>query len=333
MTITICGIAQAAGVSTAAVSKALNGKKDISPETRDRILELASQMGYSANLAAKALVSKKTMTIGIVIPFPDLATGMERVKGIQDRCDLDGYLTTCTFHNGNSADENRRLNYLKGRVDGIIITPSGNNNQLKDLIQRMAIPIVFMSETNSELEVDFVADDDEEGAALAARHLLQGERKSFAYFGNNQCIYSDRCIIKGLRKACEEHNCNVSDVTMLWDNISPEKTIANLDILLKNRPDISSIFCFSDMTAIWIMESLLARGRKIPDDFAIIGYDDIKLASMVQVPLTSIAQPNFEIGSQAAALLLERITEKKKFKIPRKIIFPPRLIVRKSTVK
>jgi len=333
MNVTICEIAKAAGVSPAAVSKALNGKKDISPATRDRILSLASEMGYSANLAAKALVSKKTMTIGVVIPFPDLATGMERVRGIQNRCDQDGYLTTCTFHNGNPDDENRRLNYLKGRVDGIIITPSGNNKKLSDTIRNLSVPVVFMSETVSGIDVDFVADDDEEGGRLAASHLLQEGHKNFAYMGNSQSIYSDQCIVRGLRRACEEHKRRFSDIAIFWDNVSRERTSANLEVLLEKRPDISSIFCFSDMAAIWAMESLMQKGKKIPADFAIVGYDDIKLASMVQVPLTSVAQPNLEIGNQSASLLLERITEKKKSKMSKKIIFPPKLTVRRSSIK
>jgi LacI family transcriptional regulator, galactose operon repressor len=331
MTITISKIAKEAGVSTSAVSKALNGKKDISPATSEHIKAIALRMGYSANFAAKALVSKKTMTVGIVIPFPELTTGMERIQGIQDRCDQEGYLTTCAFHNGNPDDESRRLNYLKGRVDGIIITPLGGNGKLRDIIRDLAVPVVFMSEAVQGINIDFVSDDDEEGGYLAASHLLQEGHKSFAYSGNSSNIHSDQCVMRGIRRACEENKCNFDDIMVSWGNASKEKAITNIKLMLHERPDISGVFCFSDMAALWAMEELLTRGKNIPEDFAIVGYDDIKFASMAKIPLTSVSQPSLEIGTHAASLVLERIKEKKKSKTPKKIIFNPKLIVRQSS--
>jgi len=331
MAVTITQIAKRIGVSPGAVSKALNNKKDISPAMRKRIQQTASQMGYSVNIAARALVSKRTMTVGVVIPFPELETGMSRLQGIQNKCDEKGYLTACTFHNGNADDENKRLNYLKGRVDGIIMTPSGNNSELSDLIEGLSVPVIFMSETVPEIDIDFVSDDDEEGGYLAALHLLNEKQTNFAYFANNANIYSDQCIIRGIQRACEKQKLNFNDIEIYWENASKEKAESNIRQLIENRPDISGIFCFSDVSALWVMEKIIAMGKSIPDDFRIVGYDDIKFSTMAKVSLTSVSQPSMEIGFQAATLLLERIAEKKKSKMPRKIIFAPKLIKRQSS--
>lgn len=261
MTVTISKIAKEAGVSAGAVSKALNDKKDISPETKKHIQAIASSMGYSANLTAKALVSRKTMAVGVVIPYPELTTGMERIQGIQEQCNQEGYLTACTYHDGRPENEARQLNYLKGRVDGIIITPSGGGKELHDgLIRHLGVPVVFMSEAVPGIDVDFVSDDDEEGSRIAASHLLQEGVRNFAYLGNCSAIYSDQCAVRGIKRACEEHKCNFDDIAVLWDNTSKEKVAVNLENLIKERPDISGIFCFSDMAALWSMEYLIDKG-------------------------------------------------------------------------
>jgi DNA-binding LacI/PurR family transcriptional regulator len=337
MSITISQIAKEAGVSVAAVSKALNGKKDISPATSKRIQELAAKMGYSVNLAAQSLVLKKTMTIGIVLPFPELITGMKRIQGIQNSCDEKGYLTTCTFHHGDPDEEIQRLSYLRGRVDGIIITPTGHSEQLKNIIKSLAVPVIFMSETVLGVDVDYVGDDDESGGYLAVSHLLKGNNKNFAYFGNNPNISSDRSVLIGAHKASDEYGYDSDANIELWGNISQKATEANLDKLLNQRADISNIFCFSDMTALWVIQKLVALGKKIPDEFSVVGYDNILFSTMAKIPLTSISQPNLEIGIQAATLLFERIKEKeqskkiKKNQVSKKIIFNPKLVIRESS--
>ena len=332
MTVTIGEIAAKAGVSAAAVSKALNGKRDISAATRERVRRIAERMGYAANPAARALVSGRTMTVGLVIPFPELAAGMERVQGVQERCDQDGYLATCAFHGGAPDEQARRLSYLKGRVDGVIVTPVGNGDGFRDAAKELSVPVVFMSETLPGVEMDFVADDDEEGGCLAAAHLIDGGHRHFAYFGNAAAIHSDQRILRGARRACEERGIDFEAVPRIWGNSSRERTAANWGRIAAKRPDVSAVFCFSDMAALWVMEAALNQGRKVPDDLAVVGYDDIQFAAMAKIPLTSVAQPNAEIGRQAVSLLLERIAAGSGSTAPRKIVFSPKLVIRQSSV-
>lgn len=326
---TITDIAKAAGVSRAAVSKALNDKADIAPATRERIKRLAGKMGYSFNFAARALSSRKTMTIGVVAGYPQLSPVIDRIMGIQEECEKSGYLSTISFHTGSLEKEIAHINLLRERIDGLIITPTNPSSKLVECIENLKLPLVFMSESIPECQFDVVSDDDELGGYLAYSHLLNSGRKKIAYFGNQPHIFSDQALLRGCARAAGESGIILDDSLTFWGNTEKTSIAANIEKALKTT-SIDAVFCFCDIAALWSMEKLLELDIAIPDDIAVAGYDGTDFSAMARIPLTTITQPNIEIGRQAAATLLERITNQNST-APKKIIFPPKLLIRDST--
>ncbi|MDD5598598.1 MAG: LacI family DNA-binding transcriptional regulator [Victivallaceae bacterium] len=332
MAVTVTDIARRAGVSKGAVSKALNDKHDISQAMKKKIRKLADEMGYSVNIAAKALSTQKTGTIGIVVAFPQIPTVAERIIGIQELASEYGYLPMVTFHNGTLTDEITHLQKLRNRIDGLIITPINQGGQLVEAINSLKMPVVFMNEMISASNTDFVGDDDEMGGRLAAAHLLETAGHNIAYLGNNLNYYSDSAILRGIRMAFEEKNMDYNCVSVYWGNYSQANTRKNIAALLAAKPDIKGIFTFSDMIALWALDILNEWKISVPGDIKLVGYDDIEFAKMARIPLTSISQPNREIGHTAASLLIERLQKKPAGKfIPKKIVFPPTLEIRESS--
>lgn len=332
MAVTVTDIARRAGVSKGAVSKALNDKHDISQAMKKKIRKLADEMGYSVNIAAKTLSTQKTGTIGIVVAFPQIPTVAERIIGIQELASERGYLPMVTFHNGTLSDEINHLKKLRNRIDGLIITPINQGEQLVNALNSMKIPVVFMNETISGIDADFVGEDDEMGGSLATAHLLETAGDSIVYLGNHADYYSDSAILRGIKRTFEERGLSYNRVSVYWGNYSQVNTRKSIEALLADRPDTKALFTFSDMTALWALDVLNKKGISVPQEMKLIGYDDIEFAQMARIPLTSISAPNQEIGHTAASLLIERLQKKADAKfVPKKIVFPPTLKIRESS--
>jgi LacI family transcriptional regulator len=325
--VTISEIAKKTGLSRAAVSKALNDKEDISLKTRKMVKKVAKEMGYSVNIAAKMLSMQKTKTIGVVVPFPQNPSVTERIKGIQDEALEASYLTSMAFHDGDPENEIKQIRLLHGRVDGIIITPVCQSADLRSSLKSCKLPLVLMSEHLSEIEADYVSVDDEEAGRIAAEHLTQKNHANIAYLGSSPGAYSDQKLLEGFKRFCNsaKKQCKIFPY---WGCIDKNSTFKNMEAVLSSS-NITAIFAFSDHAALWAMDFLSRNPGK---SIAIIGCDDIELASMEKISLTSISQPNLEIGRQAAKMLLERLTSDPAITFsPRRIIFPPTLKARKST--
>ncbi|MDD2706573.1 MAG: LacI family DNA-binding transcriptional regulator [Verrucomicrobiae bacterium] len=333
MSITLADIAEKAGVSVAAVSKALSDQSDIAPATRRRIKQLAGEMGYVMNVAARTLTMKKTMAIGVVLPLAHIPAVTDRLRGIQAEAMERRYLTSVAFHNGGIDEERKQIEMLYGRVDGFVITPANQSLELAKLLKRLDLPVVCMSEPLVKMETDFSGDDDEEGGRLAAAHLLERGRERIAYLGYAEGTPSDQAILKGMREVFAGKGLSLDKSWIRWGNASQAETRANMDALLAMTPRPDAIMAFSDVTALWVLEHLERRKVAVPGEVAVAGYDDTIFAELGRMPLTSVAQPNFEIGRQAARLLLERLEDESGAAAApcRRVVFKPRLAVRMSS--
>lgn len=322
--VTINEIAKLAGVSKATVSKALNDRGDISSKTKRKIKKIAKEIGYIPNSIAKSLVMKKTYTIGLILPYLGNPTTMERIKGIQDTLFKNRFILVTCF----SEKKDREI-YIKEmisrKVDGIILTPVMNSIKEVDILLDKKIPFVLMSENIEEGNFDFVGDDDFYGGKIATEHLIKIGHKKIAYFGVGGNIYSDNQIKKGYMEKLNEYGIkekyiieNDNDRNRLKENI--------IEVVKKG---VTGIICWSDLMAINLINILEGIKLKIPDDISVIGYDNIDFLSIFHIPLTTVSQPNYEIGKYAAILITERI--KNPDAKPKKIIFKPELVVRKTT--
>ena len=333
VSITLAQIAERAGVSAAAVSKALNNRSDIAPKTRIQIKKIARQMGYSVNLAARTLATNRTMTLGVIVPFPKNPTVVDRLRGIQAAALEEGYLTSMSFHDGIHEDELKQVRLMVNRVDGMIITPVSQTKDLTNMLKMSNMPVVCMSERLEGCEMDFVGDDDKLGGQLVAEHLVKMGYKRLAYFGEFKSTPSDRLILDGVREVLNKSGRKLPFLndSIIWNNMTRENTIQNLGRILDSGIIPDAIISWSDQTSLWIIGELFSRGYRIPEDIAVSGYDNNEISEYAKVSLTSVAQPNYEIGSQAVRLLLERLQNNQIGPPFRKVVYSPELIIRKST--
>lgn len=326
---TIKEIAKKAGVSPGTVSKALADREDVSVRTKRRIKKLAEELGYIPNYIARSLVTNRTHTIGLVTPYLGNPALVERIRGIQNTCLEREYFLVSCLNEGKEKEERAQIKALLSRkVDGLILTPSSQSKELKNLIKEIEIPVVLMSEMIDGLDCDFVGEDDYEGGKIATEYLIKLGHRDIAYFGNSPDIYSDRCILKGYKDTLERYGIEFKKEYIFWGNAEEKILEDNIENLLTNTA--TGIICWSDVIAIEVLKELEKRDKKVPEDISVVGYDNIEMLSLFHIPLTTIGQPNFLIGKKAVEVLLERI-EKRTDEPARKVIFKPELIVRGST--
>ncbi|MDD5704462.1 MAG: LacI family DNA-binding transcriptional regulator [Kiritimatiellae bacterium] len=330
--VTLRHIAKRTGLSVAAVSKSLRGHADIAPATRERVRQIAQELGYVMHTAARSLIMQRAMAVGVVLPFAHIPTVTERLRGIQAAALERQYLTMVAFHTGDAEEERRQIEMLYGRVDGLILTPANQKRELGDLLRRMRLPVVCMSEPLTGMETDFVGDDDCEGGRLAAAHLLQNGCCRLAYLGNDPSIPSDAAMLEGLGNALRRRHLRPLDpASVRWGNQNAGDTRRNVDALLDASSPPDGMLVFSDMAAMWALQRLEARGVKVPSEMSLVAYDNSAFAELARVPLTSVAQPNFEIGQHAMHLLLDRLASDTASTPCRRIAYRPTLVVRKSS--
>jgi DNA-binding LacI/PurR family transcriptional regulator len=333
--ITIKDVARKLNCSVSTISRAFNDKYDIRKETRDNILATAKEMGYSPNPIAKSLLKQCSNQIGVVVPefinsfFPEVIIGIQEVflkKGYQVLIMQSGESHITELENVRTLENNM--------VDGMIVSLSletKNVDYYKDLIKQ-GFPLVFFNRVSNELETSKVLIDDYKWAFFATEHLIyQGFKKIFHFSGPDGLMFTQNRK-NGYMDAHRKHKIPLNEGSIIETGLmiaDGERVMEKL-INANNLPD--AIFAVNDPTAIGAMKMLKKHGYKIPEDVALVGFTETKLAELIDPPLTSVAQPTKEIGRTAAQLLLEQI-EAKGIIVPQTVILNGRLNVRESSMK
>jgi len=332
--ITIKDIARIAGVSLATVSRALNNLPRISPATKEKILRIASRNGYSPNPLARGLSKGKTNNIGLVLiditnPFySPIIQAIER-KVEEEGCNL---LVTNTEH--SLTKEEKYINsLLENRVSGLIISPIQNPQRYLELLKKRKIPAVFLCPP-SEVKCDCVDVDNIKGAYDAVNHLIRLGHKRIAYISRGLRHRHPACQrFLGYRNALRDNNLPFSDelvVETITGQGKIEEGYQAAFKLLSNGGNPTAIFTFNDLIAIGCMRALKEKGIRVPEDIAVVGFDDIGFAQFLDVPLTTVKIPEYEMGDIAATLLFERINGERKANNYKRICLIPELVIRKS---
>lgn len=334
MSITIVDIAKKSNVSIATVSRVINNKSEgVSVSTRKRILDVIDECGYKPNAMARGLVTKKTKTIGLIIPditnpfFPEIA------RGAEDGASTKGYNVFLCNSDDSIEKENEYISALKEKcVDGIILTTSASSNQEHVLsLMNSDLPIIIIDEGLDSMDTDIpgVFVDNFEGGYLAAKHLIDLGHKKIACITGPLNLKDDRDRLEGYKKALMDAKINIDSSIILQGNYKIAGGVENTKKLLDK--DITAIFACNDLMAYGSYQVLKSAGYKIPDDISIVGFDDVQLSAMLDPALTTIKQPAYEMGLESAKMIIKLIEGKN---IRKKIIkFKPNLVVRKSTSK
>jgi len=333
MVVSIRDVAAAAAVSVGTVSNVLNRPAKVAPATVERVQRAIDELGFVRNDAARQLRVGRSRSIGLIVLdaanpfFADVARGAEARADEADMAVLLG-----------NADEDtpRESRYLdlfrEQRVNGVLITPTTADITRLTRLRDAGTPVILVDREMPGCGFPSVSVDDVEGGRLAASHLLSGGRRRLLFLGGPPSIRQVADRLEGARRAVNAVAGATLDVVA-----APALTVlhgraaglALLDRPAGERPD--AIFAANDLLAVGAIQALsIMSGVRIPDDIALIGYDDIDFAASTTVPLSSIRQPASLIGYTAVDLLLQELGEPAPDE-PRNVRFQPELIVREST--
>ena len=326
--VTIKDIAEHTGVSYATVSRTLNHLNGVSPVTRDKVLAAAEEMGYRPNMHARSLKTNKTNTIALVLPdisnpfFADIAYAVDAYAFDS------GYTTILCNTNWNVDLEKVHLDQLHNqRVDGIIYKPAGKYPL--DLTG-MSVPSVIISCIPGENQ-NYIEIDNFKGGQIAADHLTACGYNNFAFIGGTRESQSNENRISGYCSRLHELGHQIADAHILYGDFSLESGYKLTMELLRDFPDVDGIFCGNDVIALGVLQYLMENNKRVPEEIGVVGFDDILLAGLPQIQMTTIAQPRSEIGKLSAEMLINAIDNKENQ--IHHIMLEPELVVRRSTRK
>ena len=322
--VTIKDIARAAGVDPSTVTRALQGSERVKPATRERIAELAAEMGYVPNIAARTLVQRSSGLIGLVIPHMTNPFFRDLGKGIEDEAARHDLRILITDTDAIEASERDAVKlFLELKADGIIVPSARCTKEFYESVGD-AVPIVHVNRDDMPHQVscDMVG-----GSVLVMQHLIELGHRRIGFVrgpvvpGREPKMYAYRLE---LEKAGLEYD---PDLIFSFDGtLESSRRIVDQLLALDERP--TAVFAWNDVNAIAMIHALRDRGIAIPDEISIAGHDDILLAGCIDPPLTTVAWPMYELGQQSVRYLYSLGHEQ----TPREPFVPaPRLVVREST--
>jgi LacI family transcriptional regulator len=332
-TVSVVDVAARAGVSLGTVSNVLNRPDRVAPATRDRVMTAIRELGFVRNEAARQLRAGRSRTIGLVVLdvgnpfFTDLAKGVETTAG---KSGLSVVLC-------NSNDEiDREQHYLsllqEQRAFGILITPVGKVTATMEAIRRTGTPVVLVDRGSNRRQCS-VSVNDRVGGELAVSHLIGQGHKRIAFVGGPMSINQVSERLAGARAALHAGGLPESALTVIETprlDVASGRDVGDQLAAMSSRKRPTAVFCANDLLALGLLQDTTRRQLSIPDDLAIVGYDDIDFAAAAAVPLTSVRQPRAQLGQAAMELLLEEAAEPEIHQ-HRQIVFEPELVVREST--
>lgn len=337
--VTIKDIARELGISPSTVSRALKDHPDISPETKKAVNALAEKLNYQPNIVALNLRQSKTNTIGVIIPEIVHFFFSTVISGIEDIAYSAGYNVILAQSNESLQREKTDIKALfNSRVDGMLISISRETTEFDHIesIISKGVPIVFFDRVYDNNQLSKVLVDDFEGAKEATLHLIKQGYKRIAHLEGPPNLAISKQRLEGFLEAHKQNNLSVNKELIVpcpFGTIEEGKSATAKLLKLKNPPD--AIFASNDPAAMGSMQAIKEQGLKIPNDVAVVGFSNWLFSSMMDPPLTSVDQPGFEMGQEAARILIRHIERKDKDSeiVPETKILKTKLIVRESSLK
>lgn len=327
-------MAEKAGVSLGTVSNAINRPEILAPETLKRVRKAIDELKFIPNASAQTLRAGKTRILGLVVPdisnpfFTDLA------KGVNDAALLAGYVVILCNTDEDSEKEDHYIDILAGQnVRGILITPAHETNKRLNEISKRGIGLTLVDRPSIGLDTCSVEVNDAHGGLLALEHLYErGHRKIMCLTGESdipQVAERERGMREAISRIPKADRPTIITQRIPMMTADSASTVMSEHISEKGL-NFTAVICGNDLVAFGAIRAIRAAGYSIPEDVSVIGYDDIDFAANATVPLTSIAQPKYQLGYAAAELVISECENPEKH-AHQKIQFQPHLIVRNST--
>jgi len=332
--VSIRDVASHAGVSVGTVSNVLNRPDIVAPTTRSRVLAAITELGFVPNDAARQLRRGRGRTLGLVVLdvanpfFTDVA------KGVEDTTGAAGMAVIFCNSDGDLTKENAYLDLLEEqRVQGVLITPIDDASQRLHRLRDRGVRVVLLDRRSPEADLCSVSVDDRLGGELAMRHLVESGHRRIAFVGGPHRLAQVHDRYDGAVQALQDAGL---DGESLRRYDTPALTVAagrDAAARILGQPRgtrATAVFCANDLLALGVLQVLTRQQVRVPDDIALVGYDDIDFAAAAAVPLSSVRQPRQRLGQTAAGLLLDEANKPETHE-HQQVVFEPELVVRESS--
>jgi LacI family transcriptional regulator len=321
-------VARLAGVGTMTVSRVLNGTARVSEETTRRVQKAIEQLKYRPNELARVFRSQKSQTIGLIIPYlydPFFANCAHAVTTVAKEHGYSVIITT--------TDENPDTEYLQAEqmlqrhVDGLVVIPA---HRLESRLTRVMFgrtPVVAFDRPVSDPAIDVVLVQNTAGSRRATEHLIEHGHKRIAFMGLSRRLFTINARFLGYRRAMQDAGLEEDS---FFGCDSQDDTLSTLQSKLQGPNAPTAFFTSNTLATRYVLASLLTLGVKMPQDLALVGFDDFDLADLTSPPLTVVRQPALEMGRVAASLLFERIARGELPQTGHRIVLPVEIVLRRS---
>jgi DNA-binding LacI/PurR family transcriptional regulator len=327
-------VARVAGVSRATVSRVVNDSPRVSPGVRRSVERAIESLGYVPNRAARSLVTRRSDSVAVVITeptgrlfsdpfFPRLLRGISAELAAGDR-------QLVLVMPQSTADQRRAAGYLSaGHVDGVLLTSLHGDDPLPGELAARGVPVVVGGRPLAGDSISYVDVDNRAGARAAVAHLLAGGRRRVGTIAGPADMAAGVDRLAGYRDALAQAGIPPDPALIVEADFTHDGGARAMRELLATQPGIEAVFAASDAMAAGALSEILAAGREVPDDVAVVGYDDSPIAAATRPPLTSVRQPIEEMGREMARLVIEAIERGER--ATRRIVLATELVPRAST--
>nr|WP_277750821.1 LacI family DNA-binding transcriptional regulator [Nonomuraea polychroma] len=320
-------MAARAGVSRATVSRVVNGEASVSPEVREAVLRAVKEIGYVPNAAARSLVTRRTNSIALVLSVPRQGGDQLTAAVVQYVTSLlEGAGKQITLMLADTAESHRRIvQHVEARlVDGVVLLPPDRGDTLAERLSRTGVPIVLLGKPAIASMMPYVDVDNTGGAKAATEHLLARGRRHIGMICGPMDLVAVQDRLDGHRIAMRQAG---RQPLLALADLTRSSGAAATRQLLADQPALDAVFAASDQLAIGALQAAREAGRRVPEDLAIAGFDDIDAASATTPGLTTVRAPGAEQALALARLMLSRLEGRH----TESVVLPTRLVVRDST--
>ncbi|MGP4108268.1 catabolite control protein A [Virgibacillus sp. L01] len=330
MNITIYDVAREANVSMATVSRVVNGNPNVKPVTRKKVLATIEQLGYRPNAVARGLASKKTTTVGTIIPDISSIFFAELARGIEDIATMYKYNMILSNSDQNKDKELQLINtMLEKQVDGILFMGGNITDEHVKQFESSSIPVVLAATYDESNRIPSVNIDYEAAAFEATSFLIGKGNEKIAFISGQDDTLINQQKYKGYVRAFQEKSWSIDDEYILKGDYSYDSGLEAVDQLLTLNEKPTAVFVASDEMALGVIHGAQDKGYKVPEDLEVFGFDNTRLATMVRPTLSTIVQPMYDIGAVAMRLLTKYMNKEEVEE--KKVVLPHRIVERTST--
>ncbi|WP_251519784.1 MULTISPECIES: catabolite control protein A [Staphylococcus] len=308
MTVTIYDVAREARVSMATVSRVVNGNHNVKPQTRDKVNEVIKKLNYRPNAVARGLASKRTTTVGVIIPDISNVYYSQLARGLEDIATMYKYHTIISNSDNDPQKEKEIFNNLLSKqVDGIIFLGGTISEEIKEIINKSSVPVVVSGTNGKDDGIASVNIDFKAAAEKTTQHLIDKGAKTFAFVGGEYSKKAQEEVLMGLKNVLSQHQLTLDDDHIYNGNETYKDGIKAFEALKKYKPD--AILSISDEQAIGLVYAAHDVGVEVPESLQIISFNNTRLVEMVRPQLSSVIQPLYDIGAVGMRLLTKYMNE------------------------